>query len=300
MIYYRLMYIFRKTVLNIREHLKVHLLSATTVGVTLTILGIYLLVHRNLSVLATQWGEQVQVVAYLAQGAPEMARRNLQAHISAIPGVEAVAYCSPQDAMDRLKKALGETRGILDGLEENPLPGSLEIRIKREFQKVESLQEIAAKIQQEEGVSDVQYGGAWIERLLVTMKIMRLLGISLGILLVVAALAIISNTLKLGFYTRRDEIEILRLVGASEFFIRIPFRLEAMLQGGVGATIALVVLWTMYKVFLGQFHQYWNIAAGWNRPVFLDPFSMIGLVCVGLLLGLVGSFFPMEKAADSR
>jgi cell division transport system permease protein len=299
MLYYRFLYSVRRTLLNIKDYFKVELLTAITVSVTLTILGLYLLIHTNLRALATQWGDQVQVVAYLSKGISEKDQRNVQTQISKMPEIEAVRYRSPDDALTTLKNALGETRGILDGLEENPLPGSFEIKIKKNYYKVTAIQDIAQKIQHEEGVSDVQYGGAWIERFLAMLKIIHLLGISLGILLLFATVAIISNTLKLAFYTRRDEIEIMRLVGGTEFFIRLPFCLEAMIQGGVGASIALGVLWILYRIFLAEFNHYWNMAAGWNRPLFLDPSSMIALVFLGLALGLAGSFFPLVKTSHS-
>ena len=297
--YYRCAYVFRKTLVNIKDNFKIHLLTASTVGVTLTILGLYLLIHGNLKGLANQWGDQVQVVAYLSNDISQDTEKTLSARISAMPGVEGITYRSPKDAMEALKKAMGETHGMLDGLEENPLPPSLEIRIKGDFYKVKAIEDIARKIQQEQGVTDVQYGGAWIERFLAVLKIIHILGISLGILLLFAALAIISNTLRLAFYTRRDEIDIMRLVGATEFFINLPLRLEAMIQGGVGASIALGVLWVLYRIFLAEFKEYWSLAAGWHRPVFLDPSYMIGLVVLGLILGLAGSFLPLGKRSQS-
>jgi len=162
------------------------------------------------------------------------------------------------------------------------------------------LEAIALRLRQEEGITDVQYGGAWMERFLAVLKIVRVVGISLGVLLLFATLAIISNTLRLAFYARREEIEIMRLVGATEFFINLPLRLEAMVQGGLGGLISLGVLYVLYRIFLAEFRTYWSQFGGWGGPVFLDPVAMVTLVVLGLLLGLTGSFLRLERAPDSR
>jgi|YNPNPStandDraft_1061719.scaffolds.fasta_scaffold08570_2 cell division transport system permease protein len=298
--WYRGTYVLKKTVTNLRDHFKVHLLTAATVGVTLTILGVYLLLQTNLRGLANSWGEQVQVIAYLGHGLSAERQRALQALIRRMPEVEGVVYRSPAEAMEALRVTLGEHKDILEGLDENPLPGSFEIKVKKEFYKMKVLEAIALRLRQEEGITDVQYGGAWMERFLAVLKIVRVVGISLGVLLLFATLAIISNTLRLAFYARREEIEIMRLVGATEFFINLPLRLEAMVQGGLGGLISLGVLYVLYRIFLAEFRTYWSQFGGWGGPVFLDPVAMVTLVVLGLLLGLTGSFLRLERAPDSR
>ncbi len=298
MAYYTILYALRRTMINIRDHLKLNLLTAATVSVTLTILGVYLLIQTNIRGLANNWGEQVQVIAYLAPGVSPERQRALQALVRQMPEIESVVYRSPTDAMEALKKILGEHKDIVEGLNENPLPGSFEITVKKDFYKMKVLEAVALRLRREDGISDVQYGGAWMERFLAALKIMRIVGVCLGVLLLFATLAIISNTLRLAFYARRDEIEIMRLVGATEFFINLPLRIEAMIQGGVGALMSLGALYGVYRIFVAEFKGYWSQFGGWSGPVFLNPVTMATLVVLGLLLGLTGSFFRLERTPD--
>jgi cell division transport system permease protein len=199
--------------------------------------------------------------------------------------VEGVSYCSPMQAIESLKESLGSSAGVLSTLTENPLPGSLDVRLKKPYQNLASIRELAGRLSKEAGVSDVEYGGDWIERFFGFVRVLRWLSASFGILLLAATVIVISSTLSMGFYARKEEIEILRLVGASETYIKLPFFWEAMLQGMGGAVMALGILLGLYHAFRLQVADVWSQFGGWVEFHFLPPGMWIGIVLLGAAVG---------------
>ena len=158
---------------------------------------------------------------------------------------------------------MGEAAHVLEGLPENPLPASLEVRLKKPYRNLESIEETARALSSLKGVADVEYGGGWMKRFFAFVRILRWLALSLGVLLLFASVIVISSTLTPGFYARKEEIEILRLVGATETYIRFPFFLESLLQGVGGSVLALVLLWILYQGFRINTGSTWSLFAGW-------------------------------------
>jgi len=145
------------------------------------------------------------------------------------------------------------------------------------------------------GVADVEYGGKWIERFFAFFRILRWLALSLGALLLSATVIVISSTLTLGFYARQEEIGILRLVGATESFIRFPYILEALIQGMGGTLLAIGLLKILYQIFQVQLGDSWNLFAGWIELHFLSPATIVILVFLGAFIGLISSMISFFR-----
>lgn len=285
-----------------RQNLRVNgptlLLSLAAVGFTLLLFSSYMLFLSNIQFMKKRLGENLQITLYLDKKIQNEERRDLEKRVSGMDEVDSVRYCSPGQAMESLKRSLAEAAGVLQGLPDNPLPPSLEVLLKKPFRNLEAIRTISSRFDSLKGVTDVEYGGEWIERFFAFVKILRWLGIALGLLLLMATVIVISSTLTLGFYARKEEIEILRLVGATESFVRFPFFLEAMIQGMGGALLALTMLWILYHLFRISLTASWSMVAGWMQFQFLSPLAMASVILLGVFLGIVSCLISFTRFSE--
>jgi len=297
--FYNWYYIVRNTRENIRGHRATHLVTLAAAGFSLLLFAVFLLILTNLQLVANRWGSELQITAYLDGDVSEDERQGLGKTIGGWQEVESVSFASPEDALDALKRALGETAHVLDGIPENPLPASMEVRLRKAARNLDSIRTVADRCQSLKGVTQVEYGGDWIGRFFALVRVLRWVGLCLGALLLLGTVIVISSTLTLGFYARRDEIEILRLVGATESFLRLPFLLEALLQGIGGAGVAMALCWGLYLFFQLRLGESWAQLAGWTKPVFLSPVSILALLLLGMVLGIVSTVLSFSRFSRS-
>lgn len=292
---YKLVYHLKTTGQNIKEHRATVVMSLAAVGFTLLLFASYLLLLTNLQAIGERLGKELQIVLYLDKGLSGQERVRVQEAVTAREEVEAVEYCSPKDALESLKKAMGEAAHVLEGVPDNPLPASLEVRLKRPYRNLESIEKTALALSNLNGVAGVEYGGGWMKRFFAFVRILRWLALSLGLLLLFASVIVISSTLTLGFYARKEEIEILRLVGATESYIRFPFFLESLLQGVGGAVLAVLLLWILYQGFRVNLGTSWSLFAGWVQLHFLSTSVTIVLIFLGAVIGVISSFVTFSR-----
>jgi cell division transport system permease protein len=292
---YKLLYHLRTTGQNIKEHRSMVVMSLAAVGFTLLLFSSYLLLLTNLQAIGDRMGRELQIVIYLGKGLSAQDRAWVEESVKGRNEVESVEYCSPEEALKSLEKAMGEAAQVLEGLPENPLPASLEVRLSKPYRNLEAIEKTAQALSSIDGVTGVEYGGAWMKRFFAFVRILRWLALSLGLLLLFASVIVISSTLTLGFYARKEEIEILRLVGATESYIRFPFFLESLIQGVGGALLALALLWVLYQVFRISLGVSWNLYAGWVQFRFLSVPLTVTLILLGAAVGLVSSWVSFSR-----
>jgi len=292
---YRLLYVLKSTRRNVQDHAPTLIMSVTAAAFTLLLFALYVLLLTNLQSVGEHAGELLQITLYLEPDLAGGDRRSLQERVEAMSEVEKVVFCTPEQALASLRESLGATSGLLANLPENPLPASLEVRLKPSFQEQALMEALAGRLRGEAGVEAVEYGGEWIARFFDFVRILRWLGGALGLLLLGATVIVISSTLSLGFYARKEEIEILRLVGASESYVKLPFFWEAMLQGTGGALLALGILWVLYQVFRMKVMGAWSVLAGWVEFQFLSGGSMLGIILLGAFVGGVSCLVSFSR-----
>lgn len=178
---------------------------------------------------------------------------------------------------------------LLEGFEENPLPASLEIGLRTQYRSLEGIQILEAAIKGLPGIDEVAYGGDWVDGYARATTLIRVLGYALGVVLSLAALLIVANTIRIGIYARREELEILSLVGASRMYVRAPFVVEGTLQGALGGVLALIFLWLAFLLLIPQLQYALVFLLGNTAPRFLDLGEMLVLVAGGAALGFVGA-----------
>jgi len=291
----RLAYYVNRALLNIRQNIFVNVVTIGTISLALLIVSLFLLVFVNMENAAENWSERVQVTAYFDRELTSQEQSAFRSKITAIPGASRVAYVSRDEAFKRFKNRLRGQETLLEGVKPEILPTSLEITLKRSSRETESVEAFVGALRQVPGISEIQYGEEWVKRFNTFLNYMRLLGALLGAFLVVAVIFIVSNTIKLTIYARREELEVMALVGATKFFIKAPFLIEGVLQGGAGAVLALTLLFGLYELFLHNASSFLTFNPVTSGLAFL-PLEYLGaLLLSGILLGFIGSLTSLKR-----
>lgn len=269
--------------------------TITTVAVALTVMALFGSFVGNLQELARRWSRDVQVVIYLEQPpGPETLRIWLK-DIQGQPEVEQVTYVSQQEAFRRFRLRLGDDADLLAGMPAEILPASLEIRLQEDFRSRQGIAALVSSLRSNPAFADMRHGQDWLERFESVVRLLRVGTVVLGGFLLFASLFVVANTIRLTLYARRDEIEVMALVGATPFFIRVPFVLEGIMQGLIGGGVALMSSHLLYQAALQQDVSVWLRATGLEQLIFLSPSAQVLIVVGGGVLGLVGSLIAVFR-----
>jgi len=225
----KLRYCIAISLQNLRRNLALSLVTTSTIAVMFTICTAMLLVLLNLSAFMQTWADQLQIIVYYEMQASAQDMQRFEKEITARPEVEQVRHVSPEEAMSLLKRSLEGQDGILYALPDNPLPASFEIKLHKPYLTNDAVEAFVAGITREPPVADIEYGQRWLERFIAFFELARLTGLLLGVFLIIFTYCIIANTIRLMVYSRRDEIEIMKLVGAGSLMVKLPFWLEGAL-----------------------------------------------------------------------
>jgi cell division transport system permease protein len=291
----RLRYILEDALVNIRRSRWRALAAIGTIAVSFLIVGIFLIISRNLGALLSEWKEQFQITVFLEDGTTAEQLALLKKRIQSESAVKAMTYTSKEEALQSFRRELKGKESLLEGLGENPLPASFQIRVHEAYQTPEALGKLSAFLSRLEGVEDVMYGQEWVDRLAAVVRILRLLGLSVGLALSLASVLIVSNTIRLAVYARAEEIEIMRLVGATKMHIRAPFLLEGLIQGGLGTGLALLLLYGAYRATLWQLQQAPGPMLAMGEGSFLDAQWIAAMLLAGALVGAFGSLISVGR-----
>lgn len=252
---------------------------------TLLILGIFLLATANLREILRFAHEKVEIVAFLEDDLTEAGADSLVAELENIPFIEDIRHVSATDALDRLRTEFGNRSYILDALDQNPLPASLEITLKPQYRLKDRVVSVAERVEQMRGVEDISYGRGWITILERMVRVFALIDIVVGLVVGIAAVVTVSYTVRLTLFARRDLIRVLKLVGATDFFVMAPFILEGLIHGLVSVVLSAGVLYLGFRAIDIKVPQ----------AVFM-PFGMIAFFAVfGVLVAILGSWLSVRS-----
>lgn len=281
-------YAFEEAIASLWRGRQSGVLSTATIAVALFVLGGFLLATSNLERLGAEWGRSAEMSVYLDDGATSVERAAVERLLAPGPVVASFEYVSKDEALKRFKAAFADLASAIDTVEGNPLPASYEVRVQAAPGAQEAVAALASQLEQTAGVADVRYDRQWLDRLLSAITVVRLVGLVLGALLTVAAALTVANVVRLALYARRDEIEIMDLVGAPAIYVRGPFVMEGVLQGGIGAALALAAL---AAVFLAVKDRYLVPLAGalnLSSIQFLAPGLCVLVLAGGMAVGCLG------------
>lgn len=285
-----LLYIVTDALRSLRENSVTTALTAVTLGVSLSIFSIFIFVFVNLNAAINSWGDRTQIVAYIKDGS-EVPEKIREAVLS-IPGVTSVEFVSKERALAELKNELKGHEMVLEGVDSNPLPASVEIKVGGLYKNPGAVSTVVARLKQMGWAEDVQFNREWIEKISGLLGFIELAAVFMGFFLAAATVFIISNTIRLAVYARKDEIEIMRLVGASDRFIKVPFFIEGVVQGFAGGVIALLITGAGRYLVAAKVPPYFNFIVQTPFPV---PVIAVALIAAGVLMGVAGSLISMAR-----
>ena len=222
------------------------ILSVVAIGFSLFVLGLFGLTAYNISRAIDQIEERVELVAYLRDGASEAEVRELEAEVRGRSEVLDLRYISKAEALATAVRELDEFRGIYTQLEVNPLPASLEIRLRKGSRTPAVIDEVAQRLADSRIVEEVRFGRDWVEKIVLLRQVAGGGAAILGGAFAVVAAVIIGSAIRIAVFARREEISIMRLVGATGGFIQRPFLLEGLLAGLIGGALALVLTYGVF------------------------------------------------------
>ncbi len=290
-----IVYFVREACVSLVRSWKISLLAITIIAVSLFLGGVFLLVSGNLHQLAETWQSESRIVIYLETGVGIDDIGLLTQTIEEAPWTLGIETISAETAHDRFRKAFPSLSGLLEGWEEDPLPASLEVQV--DWQRLTdrpTLDGWIKDLRQQSAVSMIDDDRDWLNQLEAAVYALEAMGLVLGLILLATAAFTISSVIRLTAYLYRDEIAVMRLVGATEFFIRGPFYLEGLLQGLAGGIAAAVTLAGAHAFVIERWAE---ATLSLLATEFLTPGELLALVGLGGLAGLVGAIASLRREA---
>jgi cell division transport system permease protein len=272
-----------------------HVLTSGTMAISLFVFGVFLLVQENLQRMLNGWGDQIQINTYLDNNVGSDQVEAIMDRIRAIPEVEGLRHISKEQAWNDFQTALGAQSAVLEGLPDDVLPASFEVTVKPAYRDPGQVEDLADRLGKINGIAAVEYPQQWVDRLNVIVFAVQWTKWALGGILFIATFFIVGSTVRLALLARKDEIEIMQFVGASEELIRAPFVVEGMLQGTIGAGLSLLGLWLFYLLLEQYLIGQLALFGPKMQLLFLDPASIAIIIVIGLLLGGFGSLFSLGR-----
>ena len=225
------MLFFRRALDDIFKNIFLNVITVITISLSILITSAFILFFINAGQIVNSWHKGLRIMAYLKPGVSNTDLAYLKQALQSLDGVQRLRYIPREEALQRLKSQMQHQSSLFENLTENPLPDSFEIRMSATADSWQKIESLAAQIEILTQIEDVEYGQHWIGRFIHMFNLFRLAGYAMGALFFMAAIFIVANTIRLVIYSRRDEVEIMRLVGATDNFIKIPFYFEGIKIG---------------------------------------------------------------------
>ena len=285
--------VFRQMGRNLRQTWASQFMTLLTVSLSVLIFAFFYLIYTNMLNAGDKLGDDLRLIIYLEdEPGPEM-QEQLRRKITDFDQVQDIRFISRAEALDRFTKQLGQNRDVLEDMPANFLPASVEVvplKTLRNLNRVKLFSEYLSKLP---GTLKVQYGQDWVERFFYFTRLLSIVVILSGSLLILTTVFMVAYTIRLTIMGRQAELELLRLVGATNDYIRTPFMLEGLMQGLFGSTFGLVSLFTLYQWIKIRFTGP-DILNLFNFT-FFTPQTIVLIVIASILLCTVGSYMSMQK-----
>jgi cell division transport system permease protein len=278
----------REVFLPFRRLPLLSVLSITTIAFSLFTVGLFGLVAINLREALRGLEARVEIVAFVLRGTPPETITVAAQDVATFPEVQSVEYVSEDQALARARQELVEFRDAYRDLQTNPLPASIEIRLKEGFRDASHAELVADRLRSFPFVEDVRFGRDWVQRLDHIRNLAGVLGLIIGAAFAAVAMVIIGVTIRMTMMQRAREIRIMRLVGATNWFIRGPFLLEGALKGLLGGVLAILLCYAGFVLFARS-------VPAFSGLVFFSPIQVLLILVFGVVLGLVASLVSVGR-----
>ncbi len=282
---------------DLRRAGRVGVSAVFLISLSLAALGCFWVLSLNLGRAIVQWRERLRVVAYLREEPSRDGVATLLRRINAVGGIQRLRYVDKHEALATLKQQLGAQVDVVDQLPTNPLPASIEVTPAPEAATPEGTRALIQRLSEFPEIEEVQGGTEWVERVIQWQRLLAGIGLGVGGVLALAAILTVTTATTLVLHLRRDEMEIMRLVGATEAVIQIPLLLQGLVQGLLGAVMALGGLGLVYTLAQPLIEPLVSVTLGLPQVSFLSPVDGALLLGGGGLLGSFGGLLARGRGA---
>jgi len=280
---------------DLRRAGRVAVSAILLISLSLAALGAFWLLSSNLGQAVDQFRERVKIIVYLKREPPPNESNALVERVRRMPGVAAVRYVGKIEALGTLKQVLGKDAAVADSLPQNPLPASLEITPTAEGATLDGARALVTRLTALPDTDEVGGGLDWMDRFAQGQRLLWLFGLAVGAVLAGAAILTVATATALVLHARRDEMEIMRLVGAPEHVVQLPLLMQGMMQGLIGAVLAIWVLIGCYAILGPRVEPLVAETLGIPRLTFLRPLNVVSLMMAGTLLGGLGGWMARGR-----
>jgi len=292
-----LKYFIRESAHSLWRSKGANLLAVAIIASALFVFWAFLLAATNVQKAVSGWEESLEVTIFLDDGADDAQVAELKQEIQRCPLVQRVVYVSREEAGQRFREYFPGLRGAMADLDDNPFPASLEVSLTGDTgpQNLPLLERYAEEWSANPAVEELQLDTRWLERVSAMAAVIRLVGTLFGGIISVAAALTTAAVIRLSLIGRREEIEIMRIVGATSAYIKGPYLFEGMMLGLLGALSALGLMALAWQWFLHYLERTSAVLLGFLAVDFLSPVMMAGLLATGVFLGLAGSTLALVR-----
>jgi cell division transport system permease protein len=238
-------FLVQEAMRTLRRYKGVTALSVVIMSLSLLMLAVFLLATDNLLRFVGEAQQDMKIYVYLEDRVSSAQLERLNREILSQEGVASVVFISKSEALDDFRRQLGDDAGLVDVLDTNPLPNAFWVKPKSEYRNAKSMAALAGGVELLDGVEEVRYGREFLDRFTAIVRGVYYVDMVVGFIVILSAIFIISNAVRLTIISRRKNIQILKLVGATNRFITAPFLIEGAFQGGVAAVLSLFLLFVV-------------------------------------------------------
>ena len=275
----------REAIASLRRAPLLGVLSVTSIGFSLFILGLFGLTAYNIDLALSHVEEQVQVVAYLRDGTGQSRVDVARKEVESFPEVAGVRYISKVEALHDASQELTEFSDVFSNLEVNPLPASLEVSLQPGYRNPDAVRRVAERLRSYDFVDDVRYGRDWVERIFSLRRIAGAASLILGGAFALVAVMLVGTAVRMAILARSEEIAIMQTIGATEGYIRRPYLLEGLVTGLAGGLLAFGLTWGTWRLVDASF-----LKVSWMPDVWI-----VAGIAGAALLGMVSAGRAVRK-----
>jgi len=284
---------YKRAIQDIRKNRFLNAVTIVTIALSILIVSVFALFFINTNDLINHWKKGIRIMVYLKTNTVDAKVPDIKKKFEAMYGVAEAVFIPKEEALKRLKKQIKRQISLLEDLKENPLPDAFEVRMIPSSQSWKKVENLSDKIKSLPYVDDVEYGKKWLGRFTNIVSLFRLTGYGVGGLFFMAAVFIVANTIRLVLYSRREEIEIMRLIGASDSFIKTPFYIQGLIQGTLGGIIGLGILFVTFIIIASNIEH--GFLPGSFQIRFLPLVAFFSIVISSMLVGWLGCYLSLKQ-----
>ena len=288
------------TIYNIKANRQLFSMSVATISIAFTVLGLFFLLFVNLSSLLATWDKHVQLIVFLDNDISISSKNKLEEKFKLNKKIKSFIFVSRSQAWESFRNTFSEKSKFIMSVDSNPLPASYELKFINESERLVNIRDFNAVLKKMDGVESLEYGEKWISRFENFILFFRIFIISFGLVLFFAMILIVSNTIKISIYTRKDELDLMLLLGARNQFIKAPLVMEGILQGIVGVVISLVVVKLIHAYLDIQFNGTLSSVFRGIEFQYLTNNLVLSMFCAGIFVGTFGSLVSVNQFLSRR